>query len=84
MTLTEVVVALAISALAVGAIFNGYNYSVTPAVKTSLSLAAQAKAMGRWEQIRCARWDAIAWPVVGQPARYDLKPDQEGAVEVNC
>ena len=64
MTLAEVVVALAISGLAVGAIFNGYNYSVTSAEKSALSLAAQSKAMERLEQTRCAQWDTTAWPAL--------------------
>jgi len=45
MTLVEVIVSLAISGMAVGAIVAGYTYSVTSADKSALTLAASARAM---------------------------------------
>jgi len=66
MTLVEVVVALAISGLAVAGIVSAYVFSATSAEKGALSLAANAKAMGRLEQTRCAKWDTASWPQVDQ------------------
>jgi prepilin-type N-terminal cleavage/methylation domain-containing protein len=64
MTLVEVVVALAISGLAVGAIVSGYLFSATSAEKSGLSLAANARAMERLEETRSATWDTASVPAV--------------------
>ncbi len=66
MTLVEVVLALAISAVAVGGIVSGYIFSSTSAQKWALSLAANAKAMERIEETRSARWDTSIWPAVDE------------------
>jgi type II secretory pathway pseudopilin PulG len=66
MTLVEVVVALAITGLAVGAIVNGYIYCTNAAQKSALSLAANARAMERIEETRSAKWDTVSWPTIDQ------------------
>jgi prepilin-type N-terminal cleavage/methylation domain-containing protein len=66
MTLVEVVVALAITGMAVGGIVNGYHYATNSAQKAALSLAANARAMERIEEIRSATWDTSQSPVVDQ------------------
>jgi type II secretory pathway pseudopilin PulG len=66
MTLVEVVVALGISGLTVGAIVAGYLFCVTSAEKSALSLAANAMALERLEQARSASWNTVSWPVVDQ------------------
>src|SRR5947207_7742169 len=66
MTLVEVVVALAISGLAVGAIVSGYLFAATSAEKSGLSLAANARAMERIEETRSAKWDTASSPAVDQ------------------
>lgn len=57
MTLIEVLIALAIAGLGVGAIISGYMFTVTSAERNALSLAANARAMQRVEEIRAAQWD---------------------------
>jgi type II secretory pathway pseudopilin PulG len=66
MTLIEVVISLAIAALAVGAIIDGYIYCTTSAQKAALSLAGSARAMERLEETRSAKWDMSSWPPVDQ------------------
>src|SRR6266850_27506 len=66
MTLVEVVVALAISGLGVGAIVSGYFFSATSAERSGLSLAANARAMERIEETRSASWDTASSPAVDQ------------------
>jgi prepilin-type N-terminal cleavage/methylation domain-containing protein len=66
MTLVEVVVALAISGLSVGALVGGYVFSANSAERSALSLAANAKAMERLEAIRSAKWDLASYPAVDQ------------------
>ncbi len=66
MTLVEVVVALSISGLAVGAIVSGYLFSATSAEKSALALAANARAMERIEETRSARWDTASSPAVDE------------------
>ena len=66
MTLVEVVVALAISGLAIGSIVSGYIFSATSAEKSALSLAANARAMERIEEARSAAWDTGSSPPVDQ------------------
>lgn len=66
MTLVEVVVALGISGLTVGAIVAGYLFCVTSAEKSALSLTANAMALERMEQTRSAAWNTVTWPVSDQ------------------
>jgi type II secretory pathway pseudopilin PulG len=56
MTLMEVVLAMAISAVAVAGIVSGYIYSATSAQRWALSLAANTRAMERIEEVRSAVW----------------------------
>ena len=66
MTLVEVLIALTISGLAVGAIVGGYLFAAGSAEKSALSLAANASALGRMEEARCARWIISISPVVDE------------------
>jgi prepilin-type N-terminal cleavage/methylation domain-containing protein len=66
MTLVEVVISLAIAALMVGGIVEGYIYCTTSAVKAELAQAANAKAMQRLEEARSAVWDTSSYPAVDQ------------------
>jgi type II secretory pathway pseudopilin PulG len=68
MTLVEVVVALAVTGLAIGGIVNGYHYCSNSAQKAALAQAANARAMERLEETRSARWDTSSWPNVDQLA----------------
>ncbi len=65
-TLTEVVMAMAISALTIGGIIAGYTMSTRRAEWSAYSLAAQSLAMQRSEQARAAKWDPQAWPPVDE------------------
>ena len=66
MTLIEVLVAFAISGLAVAGIVYGYVFSINSAERFSMSLAANAQATQRMEQIHSALWDSSSSPVVDQ------------------
>lgn len=66
MTLIEVVVAMALAGMAVGGIVAGYSFCTASAEKASLTLAANARAMERIEEIRSAKWDTSSWPTVDQ------------------
>jgi prepilin-type N-terminal cleavage/methylation domain-containing protein len=56
MTLVEVVIALALSGLMVAGLVTGYIFCTTSAVKDSLYMAANARAMERLEETRSATW----------------------------
>ena len=56
LTLVEVVVAMAVTGMAVGGIVNGYHYCTNSSQKAALMLAANARAMERIEATRGARW----------------------------
>jgi type II secretory pathway pseudopilin PulG len=56
-TLVEVVIAMAIAALSLGSIVNGYVISSQRAEWSAYSLAAHSLAMMRMEQTRAAKWD---------------------------
>jgi len=66
MTLPEVVVALAISALAVGGIVSAYTFCANTAEKSALSMAANNQAMQCLERARAAQWDLSVYPAVDQ------------------
>lgn len=66
MTLVEVVVAMAITGLAVAGIVNGYNYCTNSAQKAALSLAANARVMEQVEATRSAIWAPDRSPAVDQ------------------
>jgi len=66
MTLAEVVIAMAISGVAVAGIIGGYVYCTTSAEKSGLYLAAHARALERIEETRSAKWDTASWPPVDQ------------------
>ena len=65
-TLVEVVVSMAIAALAFSGIIYGYTATSDQAEWSSYSLAAQSLAMQGVEQARSAKWDPHAWPAVDE------------------
>ena len=65
-TMVEVIVALAISAIALSGIVYGYILSAQRAEWSGYSLAANSLAMMRMEQTRSAKWDTQAYPVVDE------------------
>lgn len=63
-TLTEVVVAMAMITLTFAGVIYGYLRTTDRAEWSAYSLAAQSLAMQGIEQVRGAKWDPQAWPVV--------------------
>ena len=80
MTLVEVMVALAITAVMMGAIVNGYIYCNAATTKDSLYMAANARAMERLEEARAARWDTSVYPNVDQLTDTNF-PDEVVALD---
>ncbi|HLH56438.1 MAG TPA: hypothetical protein VKY92_22815 [Verrucomicrobiae bacterium] len=66
LTLVEVLVSLGISVVAVTGIVMGYLFATGSAQRSSLYLAAGARALERVEQIRSAKWDTSSWPTIDQ------------------
>ncbi len=66
MTLVEVLVAFLVSGLALAGLVSGYLFANTSAEKFGLSLAANAQASQRMEQMRSADWDISSWPNIDQ------------------
>ena len=66
MSLIEVVIAMAICAVAVGCLVGGYMYSVYATERSGHSLAAQALALQGVERTRSAKWDVIANPAIDE------------------
>jgi type II secretory pathway pseudopilin PulG len=83
MTLVEVVVAMAISTLAVVAIVTGYLFSITSAQRSALSMTASARAVERIEQTRSAKWDLSSWPAVDQLVSTNF-PDAVVILDANA
>src|ERR1700754_5111388 len=75
MTLIEVLIALALAGLGIGAIVSGYIFTVSSAEKNSLCLAANAKALERIEEVRAAQWDTSVYPWIDQLAATNF-PDE--------
>jgi type II secretory pathway pseudopilin PulG len=82
MTLIEVVIALAITAVTVAGIISGYTYCTTSSVKAELEQAANTRAMERIEQTRSAQWDASGWPAVDQLVATNF-PDEIVSLEMS-
>jgi prepilin-type N-terminal cleavage/methylation domain-containing protein len=61
-TLTEVVISLALAAVAFAGVIYGYVLTTNQAEWSSYSLAAHSVAMQGVEQARGAKWDPQAWP----------------------
>jgi len=74
MTLAEVVVAMAISGLAIAAIVSGYTYSTNSAQKSAMALAANARVLERIEETRSATWDTTVFPAVDQLVNANFQP----------
>jgi Tfp pilus assembly protein PilV len=65
-SLVEVVIALAISAMAILGIINGYVFTAKRAEWSAYNLAAQSLAVQRLEQARAAKWDTLASPDIDE------------------
>lgn len=65
-TLVETAISVAILALCLGGLINGYIISTRYAEYSGYSLAGQALALRQMEQVRAAKWDLGAFPVVDQ------------------
>ena len=65
-TLPEVVLSIALTALAVGGMVSGYFFSIDRAEWSARSAAAQVMAAQRLEQTRAAKWDSLANPPVDE------------------
>ncbi len=65
-TLAELVVAIAIAAMVMGGLINGYIQSARRAEWSAYSLAAQSLAMQRLEQARACTWDPLGYPAVDE------------------
>ena len=64
MTLVETIVSMLIVAVMISATINGYILSSYRAEWSAYSLAAHSMALQRIEQVRAAKWDTAASPVV--------------------
>jgi len=82
MTLIEVLFALAIAGVGIGAIINGYIFTVVSAERNALSLAANARAMQRIEEIRAAQWDTSVFPALDELSITNF-PDQVVALDLS-
>lgn len=65
-TLSEVVISIAVSALSVAAVVSSSVLSARSADYISHSTAADAAANARMEQTRAAKWDTAATPVIDE------------------
>jgi len=66
MTLTETLVAVALTIITVSGTINGYILSSNRAEWSAQSLAAHSMSLQRLEQVRAAKWDTAAYPPVDQ------------------
>jgi Tfp pilus assembly protein PilV len=62
LTLVEVTISLALSAMAIASIVSGYIFSAQQIEKSSCSTAGDLMAKQRLEQTRAAKWDRLADP----------------------
>src|SRR5687768_956042 len=65
-TLSEVVISIAVSAMSVAAVVSSSVLSARSADWISHSTAADAAAGARMEQTRAAKWDTAATPVIDE------------------
>ena len=63
-TLVEVMMSLAVAAIALSGVVGGYILAARRTEWSSCAAAAQAMAMERLEQTRAAKWDPIAYPPI--------------------
>jgi type II secretory pathway pseudopilin PulG len=82
MTLIEVLVAFAISSLAVAGIVSAYVFSINSAERSSLSQAANAQASERLEQVRAAAWNTSSSPMIDQVVATNF-PDQQVTLDLS-
>lgn len=73
-TLIEVVIGMAISALLIGCMATGYTFANRTADRAQISLAANAQAVQRLEQTRAAKWDTVASPAIDELVSTNFPP----------
>lgn len=85
-SLMETIVAVLIAGIAITAMVTGFVSSLRSSEASAYSLAAGTLAMQGYEQIRAAKWDAVAYPNVDEvqgsnfpPAVYVLDVPSSGA-----
>lgn len=66
LSLTEVLVAMAIAGLGIFAAVAGFLNAATQAEASAYTLAAQCQALERLEQVRATKWDPNADPPIDQ------------------
>src|SRR3954463_12633988 len=69
-TLTETLVALAITGMMVAGIVSGFLQSAKQAEWSSYSYAAQSQALRGLEQVRAAKWDPQAFPPIDEVTNF--------------
>jgi len=74
MSLTEVVVSIAIGMMMFGGVILSYIQSANRAEWSALSFAAQSLAWQRVEQTRAAKWDTQSAPPVDQVVQSNFPP----------
>jgi len=82
LTIIEVVIALALSALTFGGIVSGHIFAARKAEWSAYSLAAQSLAMQRMEQARSAKWDLLASPPVNQLIQANFPPINNDVLDI--
>ncbi len=73
-SLVEVVVALALTGIAVTGVVSGFMCSLCASTATHYSEAAQLLAVQGLERVRAARWDAVAYPVLDEVVSSNFPP----------
>src|SRR5688572_32954300 len=85
-TLSEVVISIAVSSLSVAAVVSSSVLSARSADWISHSTAADAAANARMEQTRAAKWDTAAAPVADDltAANFPVQRSEERRVGKEC
>lgn len=76
LSLVEIVISLALTAVSVAAIIDGYVLCSRQAETSALTFAAQAQALERLEQTRAAKWDPGAADPVDEVVQTNFIPTE--------
>ena len=76
-SLVELLMSLGISSISIGSIISGYLLVMRQAEYTACSNSAQALVNNQIEQVRAAKWDPQAYPVIDELV-------SENFPEINC
>ena len=74
MSLMEVVMAMALTGIAVAGVVSGFMCSLRASTATHYAGAAQLLAVQGLERVRAARWDAIAYPMLDEVVSSNFPP----------